>query len=1096
MTAANSRCSTANSRPAFWRSRIGRRLLIAILAFSSLVTLGITVSDLYLDYVSGVSAIRERLRQIEVSYAESLGESLWNLDKRQIVLQLRGIADLPDIRTVELRETTPDSPVRFAVTAAGNPPGPGEDRDIAVWCNCDGTYRDIGVLHVQTTHANLYRDIMRRALVILAGQTLKTFLVATFILFIVHQLVTRRLLELAGAIVGFTPGTTAPLALCRRQSEADEFDDLVDSFNTMGQRLERRDAELNAANARMEAILDNMPGTVFRMRYPAVGPKKLIMLDGGGLHGRPDQSSKLVALSAEQFMQRFHPDDHHMLYHDVPIRLRMHGTAEFVMRRIDPDGTWRWARTWERVVESHGDEMITEGITLDVTEEMDAKLALEASNLRYSDLVHALPVGVFEYERGKGCVYASELWSKITGLRTEQLQGDGWTTAIHPEDLPRVIAQWRQDEEASAPSHNEFRLRHLDGNLCWVLSRALPRLDEDGRLLGYIGSITDISDRKAYEASLERLNRVLRIVAVGNETLMQQSDKLSVFSVVCRVLAEMGGYRLAWIGLAEADDRKSVRPVAAAGPDTDYLNGIDVRWDESPRGTGPSGKAIRTRQRQIVNDIATDACMTPWRDEALRRGLHSAIALPLKTENTVVGCLNLYAAETNAFPDEEGHALQDFAHNIAFAVLAMRERRRREEAERHLQQAQKMEALGLLAGSVAHDFNNLLGAILGFAGFIAEDSPDSVPAGHYARRILTAGKRGRALIGQILSFSRQLDVKHELFVVADLLAETLALLTASLPNTTRVTIDADADLPAVFGDRNLLGQALFNLCMNANDAMGNTPGTLTIQARATDPARADLHRLADDATTTDAGGTVAVWQDEDGALHAVLGAVDLSRPCVSLAVVDGGCGMDRAVLEKIFVPFFSTKRQDLGTGLGLPAVLRTITAHRGAILVTTRPRRGSTFEMIFPCGDGSNAMVASEPSDTPRQAKITGRILLVDDNPDFGDMLLAALERRGFDVAPCSDPREALAGIEEFPDAWDVMITDQTMPHMSGLELIRSAKSIQPALTCILCTGYAEDALDDATLAEAGATTLLHKPVDMDDLVERLTRLLPRPLAH
>jgi signal transduction histidine kinase/CheY-like chemotaxis protein len=416
----------------------------------------------------------------------------------------------------------------------------------------------------------------------------------------------------------------------------------------------------------------------------------------------------------------------------------------------------------------------------------------------------------------------------------------------------------------------------------------------------------------------------------------------------------------------------------------------------------------------------------------------------------------------------------------------MRERRRREEVERHLQQAQKMEALGLLAGSVAHDFNNLLGAIQGFAGFIAEDSAEDEPASYYAQRILTASKRGKTLIGQILSFSRQLEMKREVFVPADLIAETTALLTASVPATSTVSVETDPETPALVGDRDLLGQALFNLCTNANDALGGQPGTISIKTHPTDLTRPELGKVPEGA-----GSVTNVWEDGDGGIHAATGSFDPARQCVSLVVSDTGCGMDRGVVEKIFVPFFSTKQHDHGTGLGLAAVHRTVVAHQGAVLVHSRPGGGSTFELILPCDD---RLVPPQPKDQPARTAATavgGRILLVDDNQDFGDMLLAALERRGFDVSPCSDPRDALEGIKEFPDAWHVMITDQTMPHMSGLELIRSAKAVQPELVCFLCTGYAEDALDDATLAEAGAIALLRKPVDIDDLVERLTPYLP-----
>jgi PAS domain S-box-containing protein len=1719
---ANSEPNVNQSRPRFWRSLIGRRLFLYILAFSSIVTFTVTASDLYLEYRSGVSAIRGRLDQIELSYSASLGESLWNLDKRQIVLQLRGIVQLPDIRAVHLREISPTSSVNFSVQSDENQGSIAEIREIPISCLCGGSVRIIGSLRVETTHANLYRDIFRRALVILAGQAIKTFLVATFTLFVVHQLVTRHLLHLAGTLAGFSPGTTPPLRLRRNPRVHDEFDRVVDTFNAMAQRLERRDAELGTANSRMAAILDNIPdiawvkapdgkyivvnrpfaalfdfadpadlagktdfdlfpsalaesnwrgdievmhtglrnrsddchmrpdgskvlmetiksplrdasgliagtvgisrdvtqrrateerlrdtatrlealianvrATVFRSTYSVHGPRLAISFYGNGdgfgepavsagpvaidryrqmvhpddqdrefetigqefvrfgdvdrhcrmvtaggkprwlmvrervvsrdgdiliteglsidiseevetrrklesvignlpgvafrLHYRADgtklmlfaQGSELnqsvveLGLKPHSFVERYHPDDYHSLFVEVPAKLRETGKAVHLFR-VREDSDYRWVRSWERVVERIGGEIVTEGIALDVTEEILAKQAQESSERRYRDLVTALPVGVFEDETGKGCIYASDLWVQLTGLPMEEIVGTGWTKALHPDDAQQVAQRWQHACDTCTIYENEFRIRHVDGRetwvlaralpsiapdgsrrghigsitdisdrkrmeealrtseesfrtlaenlpdlvvrldhearivyatpsvcqtyarpldeiigrtvaellppeedeqsqhlvaavkrafgqgtangmeatwntpvgavivdirhvperdaagrvvsvlgiarditkrkraeeelrktavaldtvianlpgtlfrfqypavgpkklllldgapfrehrqraeallamsaeeltalyhpddlhllydevparlrnngfaefthriraadgtwqwghtwerlverdgdalitegitldvtdemaakralerserhfgdlvealpvgifendldtgwvftsrLChalaglppaelngdgwlqavasydrtrvqkvwedslaahamfqsefhlhnavtgqdtWVLARALPRLDEDGRMLGYIGSLTDISERKAYEVSLERINHVLRTVAAGNEALMLTTDKASLFAAVCRILVEVGGYRMAWIGVAEHDPDKIVRPVAWAGQDAGYLARADIRWDDSPKGCGPTGTAVKTGLPQVADDVIGDRRMAPWRAEALPRDYRSSLALPLKGENGVIGCLTIYSFEPNGFGEEEVPALVDFANNIAFTVVAMRERRRRQEVEHHLQQAQKMEALGLLAGTVAHDFNNLLGAIQGFASFIAEDSGDGQASHYYAQRILTAGKRGKALIGQILAFSRQVDMKPELVALDELISETKALALASFPESTQIAVAADDDAITIVGDRDLLSQALINLCVNANDAIGGAAGTIWITCRTTDPNAAPFARMVATANLR----TTTVWEDDEGTVHAVAGYVDLSHPCVSLVVADSGCGIPCATMERIFTPFFTTKQKEHGTGLGLTAVHRAISAHHGAILVESRLGQGTSFEIVLP----RNAPpIMPLHDESPRRPSIVpnavGRILLVDDDPDFGDMLLTALERRGFDVSPCADPLEALTGLKEFPQAWDALVTDQTMPNMSGLELARAAKGLQPELPCILCTGFAEDTLDDATLAAAGVTALLRKPINIDELVEKLVQHIPQ----
>lgn len=1077
----------ASERRAFWRGRIGRRLLMAILVFSSLVTLCTTAANLAFDYYAGADAIEQRLQTIITTHAAPLGESLWQRDEAQIRLQIQGIAQLPDIVAVEVIDTTADHSDHYAVQGHSGSAGPDLRRDTPLYCQCGADSQAIGLLRVTATHANLWRDLSRRAALILAGQTIKTLVVASFILFIVHRLIGHRLVALTNAVAHFSVGNRERLAIARSRRGDDEIDMLVDTLGTVGQRLSANELELQQTATALRTIVSHLPGTLFRVYYPSHGQKRLLHVETGNQPGLCLAPKPMNALSDEQYRALFHPDEQAFLFEELPVKLRHEGAAEFTMRRRAPDGGWRWLRTWERVVERDDDGMITEGLTVDITSEMEAKLALEASHRRYRDLVHALPVGIFEDEPGKGCVFASDLWCKLSGRPEENMLGTGWTECLHPDDLPRVMEQWLRDVAARAPHHSEVRIVRTDGRERWVLTRAQPRLDEQGELLGYIGSIIDITDRRQYELALERLNHVLRMVAAGNEMLLQTwDDEKSAFSAVCDLLADRGGYALVWIGLVdEADQQCRVEPKAWAGARSDYLDGTDIRWDTSPQGLGPTGAAIRTGQAQVSNDIGADQTMAPWQAQASRFGLCSAVSLPLKTESGTLGCLNLYATATDAFSDEEVRVLEDFAHNVAFTVLALHERRRRREAEANLRQAQTMEALGLLAGSVAHDFNNLLGAIQGFAGFIAADSPAGAPAAYYAQRILMAGKRGRALIGQILSFSRPVEVRRELFAMDELVTETKELLLAGLPHTTRLEVESAAEIPPLMGDRDLLGQALFNLCMNASDALAGGTGTVSIRIDKTTPARDGLRRLPK------AGcAQLTAWQDEEGGLHSATGCFDPSRPSISLTVSDNGCGMTANVLDRVFTPFFTTREHDRGTGLGLAAVHRTICAHGGAILVDTQPGRGSRFEMVLPCDAEPGALPSARlPAPRPRPSA-GGRVLLVDDNTDFGDMLLAALERNGFEVSPCFDPDEALAGIEKFPDTWDALITDQRMPKRSGLELIRAARAIRPDLPCILCTGYAEDALDDATLAQAGVAALMHKPVEIDELVDRLAGVM------
>ena len=309
------------------------------------------------------------------------------------------------------------------------------------------------------------------------------------------------------------------------------------------------------------------------------------------------------------------------------------------------------------------------------------------------------------------------------------------------------------------------------------------RSDEIGVLARAIRVLRD--EAKAAErlrSEQERLNRVLRTVGAGNAVLFHSGEEGELVASMSKAIVDAGGYRMAWIGLAEHDEAKSVRPVAIAGNDDGWVSSTRITWgntgDESLASV-----AICTGVPQVSDDIMSEGTMTSWRMAALERNFRSVVSLPMKGAAGVLGCLTIYADEPSAFSVAEVVSLLvDLANNLAFGIFAARERRRREEMEGQLNQAQKMEALGQLAGSIAHDFNNLLGAILGLAGFIVEDTGEDYTTKHHAARIIAAGQRGKTLIRQVLSFSRREDLRRECFSIAELVDETRALLIGRHPD--------------------------------------------------------------------------------------------------------------------------------------------------------------------------------------------------------------------------------------------------------------------------------------------------------------------------
>ncbi|WP_043744043.1 hybrid sensor histidine kinase/response regulator [Paramagnetospirillum magneticum] len=429
---------------------------------------------------------------------------------------------------------------------------------------------------------------------------------------------------------------------------------------------------------------------------------------------------------------------------------------------------------------------------------------------------------------------------------------------------------------------------------------------------------------------------------------------------------------------------------------------------------------------------------------------------------------------------------------LVAVVRDVTERRRREDEQRHLEQqlaqARKLEALGQLAGGVAHDFNNILGAIRGFADLLSDEVPAGSPGERYVRRILTASDRAKGVVRQILAFSRRSEVSHGTVDLGRLAEECLGLLRASLPATTGLTFNhgAGAAGTVVDGDRDQLSQVILNLVINANDALDGVPGDIqVIVARSGDGA--ELRRLTS-RTRPELALAVEVETDAGGGVTAFTGRFDPDRPHVTLSIIDSGPGIPQAVIAHAFDPFFTTKAARQGTGLGLAVVHSIVLAHHGAIVVRSHPDRGCRFDIVLPMGQG-DAAAEMAVSGTEAALPPGTRVLVVDDDADFGDMILAMLEHRGVEAAVVSSPLDALEVLRDHPDAWDVMVTDQTMPGMRGIDLVKAVKAIRPDLPCLICTGYPE-ALDEAALTKAGVFALLHKPVDFPHYFAQLARAL------
>jgi signal transduction histidine kinase/ActR/RegA family two-component response regulator len=379
--------------------------------------------------------------------------------------------------------------------------------------------------------------------------------------------------------------------------------------------------------------------------------------------------------------------------------------------------------------------------------------------------------------------------------------------------------------------------------------------------------------------------------------------------------------------------------------------------------------------------------------------------------------------------------------------------------ERQLQQVLKIQAIGTLAGGIAHDFNNILFPIVGYTELTMDEVPDDSVAHNNLEEILKAANRAKDLVQQILTFSRQSGQERKPVEVHSIIKEALKLLRASIPASIEIIHKIDEDCRPVMGDATQIHQVIMNLGTNAYQAMQDKGGTLEVNLREVDVGYEE---------------TVEKIGMQPGR-H------------LQLLVRDEGCGMDAAVLNRIFEPYYTTKEQGKGTGLGLSVIHGIVKNHRGDISVNSSPGKGTTFKVYLPIIEDMDAATELEPSNGA--AKGNERILLIDDEEQIVSMEQQMLENLGYEVTARTDSNEALKEFSQKPQNFDLVITDMTMPHMMGDELAQKLLDIKPDIPVILCTGFNEDITEEKALA-MGIQKFVMKPVIKNDLATTIRTVL------
>ena len=772
-------------------------------------------------------------------------------------------------------------------------------------------------------------------------------------------------------------------------------------------------------------------------------------------------------------------------------------------------------------------------ITRDITERQQAEVALRESEERHRQIVESSTDAIL-MRSGGFIIYANPSAVKLfRASHAGELLGKPYLDLVHPDDRPESIDRIRKgmNEKWIAPPR-EHRILTLDGQMVLVESTGVP-VQYQGQTQIF-GVIRDITERKRTEEELREnllfLRQTEKIGRICGWKANIKTDELKWTEGVYHIIEAPLGYKP---GLEEGlkfYDTESIpviknaltRALEDGSPFVIQAKVITTTgkrlWAEV-RGLQQVVEGEKTSVVGTFQDITERKQVEEHLRETEKKYRELAESLPqvifevdldgtLKYVNQTVYQLFGYTPEEIArgfnvleafIPEDREQVALDIMLNIQGQGLGRREytavrkdgtrfpagvhanrilrgqtatgvrgilidltktKRAEEEKKKleiQLQQAQKMEAIGALAGGIAHDFNNILSAIIGYTE-LARLNGNASTIENELNQVLIAANRAKDLVKQILAFSRQTDEERMPVSVAMVVKEAIKFLRATIPTTIEIKSRIDKNSGAVLANSVELHQIIMNLCTNAVHAIGDRGGVLEVEVRNAEIEHTQINNFVE----LEMGSYVLV------------------------SVKDTGYGMTPDVIKRIFDPYFTTKEKGVGTGLGLAVVHGIVKKSGGAIQVESEPGKWTVFYIYLPRINMTLPIKAAQPKPIEGGPE---RILFVDDEKMLVDIGEQALRRLGYHVVSRTSSIEALELFKAKPDYFDLVITDQTMPGMTGDALARELLRIRPNLPVIICTGYSQT-IDHERAKKIGIKALVEKPMLMDEIAAAVRKVL------
>jgi len=674
-------------------------------------------------------------------------------------------------------------------------------------------------------------------------------------------------------------------------------------------------------------------------------------------------------------------------------------------------------------------------------------------------IVGVMSEGVLELTPQGKIIFANPAAVAMSGKTEDKLFGLNLPSLVANKDRSRVntMLTGSQSMRQSTPENLPI---NIDG--AQVTLDIFPLNDNDEKKI--IVLLNDVSEKKRVEKVLRRQNEYLYALHETALGLLNRLDMNELLKAIIERAAQLTDTEHSFIYLLEADMGKMELRMGRGF----FKNLINL---EAQRGLGLGGQVWESGKLLWVKDYAAWKGRLP---ATVFDALGSVVGIPLYAGHDVIGVIGLAHMDEQLFTQDDISVLERFAELASIALdnarlygdirykLAEREAadREKKQLEAQLLHAQKMEAVGTLAGGVAHDFNNILQAITGYTELllIKQDSED--PDYQDLQAIKESALRASNLVKQLLVFSRKVENKYEAIQLNEVILEIAKMLERTIPRMIKIEMVLENRLALINADVTQLEQVLMNLGVNARDAMPDG-GSITIKTR--------------NATL------------DETFCKAHVGAKPGEYVC--LVVSDTGHGMDKEILNHIFEPFFTTKQRDKGTGLGLATLYGIIKSHGGFIYCSSEPRKGTTFDLYFP------VLETDARPEVPQEAEIRSlprgqeTVLLVDDEEIILDLGQKILEGHGYTTLMATSGEEALKVYEAHRNQIDLVVLDVSMPGMGGYKCLEGLLKINPKVKTIISSGYSATGKVKAAL-QTGASGFIGKPYMIAEMLHKIREIL------